>query len=127
MLSAGSCVPIIGSFDLGGSLTAPANSLALAWTNPSGTLTGNKVYRSLTSGTETLFATLGVTTAYADTTTVGGTQYFYKVSASNAGGESALSNEASATEPPSPPDGALGTASGALLVTNTGAYLVVKS
>src|SRR5712664_1378094 len=29
MLSAGSCVPIIGSFDLGCSLTAPANSLSL--------------------------------------------------------------------------------------------------
>src|SRR6202011_1796359 len=28
MLSAGSCVPIIGSFDLGCSLTAPANSLS---------------------------------------------------------------------------------------------------
>src|SRR5260370_40277201 len=36
MLSAGSCVPIIGSFDLGCSLTEPANSLSftqLARTN----------------------------------------------------------------------------------------------
>ena len=29
MLSAGSCVPIIGSFDLGFNLTDPANSLSL--------------------------------------------------------------------------------------------------
>jgi fibronectin type 3 domain-containing protein len=54
------------------------------------------VYRSLSPGTETLYAT-GVTTTNAiDRGVQTGTTYYYKVTAVGPGGESAPSNEASA-------------------------------
>ncbi len=54
------------------------------------------MYRGLSSGAETLYATLGVTTSYSDTGATGGTPYFYEVSAVNANGPGTRSNEASA-------------------------------
>lgn len=78
------------------------NQVALSWTVPASNggsaITGYKIYRSLTTGTETLLASpAGTGTAYTDLTAVNGTTYFYKVSAVNAIGEGALSNETSAT------------------------------
>jgi fibronectin type 3 domain-containing protein len=72
----------------------------LSWTAPSNggsSITNYKVYRATTSGAETLLTTLGNVTSYDDTAVTNGTTYFYKVSAVNAVGEGAQSNEASAT------------------------------
>ena len=84
------------------SLTAnPGNTLvSLNWiapANASPAVTAYKVYRSTSTGTETILVTLGNVTTYTDTAVLNGTAYFYKVTAVNAVGEGALSNEATTT------------------------------
>ena len=75
----------------------PGNaSVALSWTGSTGASTYN-VYRSTTSGTESLLKSGVTTTSYSDATAVNGTTYFYQVSAVSSAGESAKSGEASAT------------------------------
>jgi uncharacterized protein YdaL/fibronectin type 3 domain-containing protein len=72
----------------------------LSWTAPADNgqpLWGYKVYRGTASGAETIYAWPGLPTTFDDTSVTGGTAYFYKVSAVNAVGEGAPSNEASAT------------------------------
>ncbi len=91
----------------------PGNSVTLTWNAPAANggspITGYHVYRSTTSGNETLLATLGLVTTYADETTDNGTTYYYEVSAFSVVGEGGLSNELSATPvgpdktPPSKP------------------------
>jgi len=61
------------------------------------TITAYKLYRGLTSGSLTLYQTLGVVISYADTGVANGTTYYYEVSSVNAVGESFHSNTASAT------------------------------
>jgi hypothetical protein len=68
----------------------------LDWT-ASRTATSYNVYRSTSSGNETLLATALMTTSYIDDTVVNGMTYFYKVSAVNSSAESVLSREVSAT------------------------------
>lgn len=78
----------------------------LAWTPGSdggSAITSYDVYRGTSSGTETLLTSLGVVTSFHDTGLTNGDAYFYKVVAINAIGESALSNELSAT-PAAVPD-----------------------
>lgn len=87
--------------------TGGTSVVALSWSAPASNggsaITGYKIYRSLSTGTETLLASpAGIGTTYADGAVVNGTPYFYKVTAVNAVGESALSNESSAT-PSAPP------------------------
>ena len=89
--------------------TAPTNlvatgsnaRVALSWSAPSSnggsSVTGYKVYRGTTSGTETLLTSVGTTTSYSDTAVTNGTTYYYEVSAVNGVGEGAKSAEASAT------------------------------
>ena len=60
-------------------------------------ITGYRVYRGTSAGGETLLTTLGTVTSWTDTGLTNGTTYYYKVSAVNAVGEGALSNERSAT------------------------------
>jgi fibronectin type 3 domain-containing protein len=83
------------------SATPGNGSAALAWSAPSSdggsAITGYKVYRGTTSGGETLLTTLGNVTSWNDTNAANGTTYYYKLSAVNAVGESAVSNELSAT------------------------------
>jgi hypothetical protein len=99
---------------VGGSFTAPTapqslqtpgvedSQVTLNWSAPasnggSAVLSYN-IYRGLSVGSETLLASpAGTGTSYVDSTVVDGTTYFYKVSAVNAIGESALSNEVSST------------------------------
>jgi fibronectin type 3 domain-containing protein len=76
--------------------TGSATSIALAWSVPSGTVNTYNVYRGTTSGAETLYQTGLTTNSFTDTAVTVNTTYYYKVTAVNAGGESALSNEASA-------------------------------
>jgi fibronectin type 3 domain-containing protein len=84
------------------SSATPGNgSVALRWSAPGSnggaSITSYKVYRSTSSGTETLLTTLGNVTSFTDTSAVNGTKYFYKVSAVNSAGEGAASSELSAT------------------------------
>jgi fibronectin type 3 domain-containing protein len=83
------------------SATPGNGSVDVAWSAPSSNggsaITGYDLYRSTSSGTETLYQALGVVTSYHDTGVSNGTTYFYKVSAVNTNGEGALSNERSAT------------------------------
>jgi fibronectin type 3 domain-containing protein len=76
-------------------------SVALAWSAPGSNggaaISGYNVYRGSSAGGETLLATLGNVTSWSDSSAVNGTTYFYKVSAVNSVGESALSGEKSAT------------------------------
>ena len=79
---------------------AGPNSVTLTWTTPASggsPITGYTIYRGTSSGTETLLTTVGLVNTYTDTTAVNSTTYFYKVTAVNALGQSALSNERSAT------------------------------
>ena len=87
-------------------LTATANSssITLNWDAPSdnggASITSYKIYRGTSSGGEssTPIATVnGNITTYTDSNVTAGTTYYYKVTAVNSAGESAMSNEASAT------------------------------
>lgn len=79
-------------------LTATAGNVqvALSWTAVTGA-TGYKVYRSTTAGGPYTEIGTATVTDYTDTTVTNGTTYYYVVTATNADGESAYSNEASAT------------------------------
>ena len=82
----------------GVSATPGDSQVELDWT-ASGGATSYDVYRGTTTGGEssTPLATGIAATTYTDTTASNGTEYFYKVSAVNAAGESAKSSEVSAT------------------------------
>jgi hypothetical protein len=80
-----------------------SNTVVLTWTTPANggsAITGYKIYRGTASGAETLLTSVGVVNTYTDSTAVNGTTYYYKVTAVNASGESAASNERSATPVP---------------------------
>ena len=68
--------------------TAPAN-------NGGASVTGYKVYRSMTANAETLLTSLGNVLTYTDTGLINGVTYYYRVSAVNSVGESVGSAEAS--------------------------------
>jgi len=78
-------------------LTAtPGNAqVSLTW-NASSSATGYYVKRSTTSGSEAQIATVSAT-SYTDTGLTNATTYYYEVSAYNSYGQSANSNEVSAT------------------------------
>ncbi len=103
------CGPYLANFDcfsLTPSVLVPTNLTAvagsgqiiLAW-NASGGAASYNLYRSTTAGGEgtTPYKTGLYGTSYADTGVVASTPYYYTVTAVNAGGESAPSNEANAT------------------------------
>jgi subtilisin family serine protease len=106
------------------SATASGQSVDLTWTAPAddggSAVTGYRIYRSTTRGAEVPVATTGTGTSFTDTSTAYGSTYYYEVTAVNAVGESARSNELSVTlvapdsTPPSTPGnvhvGATGTA-----------------
>jgi hypothetical protein len=70
----------------------------LTWNGPRGLLTKYRVYRSTTSGEETLYADNLLAPDYNDTNVEPGYRYFYQVTAVNAAGEGTKSNEASAID-----------------------------
>jgi fibronectin type 3 domain-containing protein len=84
--------------------TAGNSQVSLTWTASSGA-TSYSVYRGTAAGGEstTALATGVTSAAYTDATAVNGTTYYYVITATNTGGTSGKSNEASATpEPPAP-------------------------
>ena len=73
--------------------------VVLEWSTPNNggsAITNYNIYKSTTSGTETLLTTVGNVNSYTDTGLTNGQTYYYKVSAVNSLGESPQSNEASA-------------------------------
>ncbi|MEO7988398.1 MAG: fibronectin type III domain-containing protein [Chryseolinea sp.] len=83
-------------------LQAPLNNkVNITWQDNSLNETNFKIYRALTAaGPYTEVATVGEnTTGYSDVTTIGRKTYYYKVSAFNTYGESALSESALITTP----------------------------
>src|SRR5439155_734149 len=81
--------------------TAGTGKVILTWQAPSSNggsaITGYKIYRSTSSGTETGYVSLGNVTSYTNTGLTNGITCFYRVRAVNSVGISPLSNEASAT------------------------------
>jgi fibronectin type 3 domain-containing protein len=84
--------------------TASSTEIDLAWTDVSGE-TGYRLERSLdgASGWSAIGTTGQNVTTYADTGLAAGTTYFYRVVATNTGGDSAPSTVGSATTLPTPP------------------------
>ena len=77
--------------------TAGDQRVTLGWSGSAGARSYN-VNRSTASGGSYTTVASGVTlTSYVDATVVNGTTYYYVVTAVNAGGESPISNEVSAT------------------------------
>jgi fibronectin type 3 domain-containing protein len=85
-------------------LTATAGNakVTLSWTASSGA-SSYKIYRSTSSGGETLLASSITSSIYVDTSVANGTTYYYQVSAVNVGGESSRSAEVSARPQVPPP------------------------
>lgn len=111
-LSAGSILDDFGGGTIAG-FTAPGaptslqavagdTQVSLSWAAPAADggsgITSYKIYRGASPGGETLLVNpAGTGTTYTDSAVTNGSTYYYQVSAVNAIGESARSNEASAT------------------------------
>ena len=84
-----------------GNLTATTsgqNQINLTWVDNSGNETGFKIERKTAISIYAEIATAGANlTSYSDTGLSAGTQYFYRIRATNVGGQSPYSNEAKAT------------------------------
>src|SRR4051812_9040314 len=91
----------------GKALAGSPPSTLLSWQAPNdggSAITGYKVYRKTSSTAYALLASVGASpTSYSDTQVAAGQTYTYKLTAVNANGEGAASNEVSPTPPP-PPD-----------------------
>ena len=89
-----------------------SNQISLSWSDNSNNETGFKIQRK--TGVEGTYADIRTTaanvTTYADSGLTDGTLYYYRVSATNATGDSAFSNEASGTTPLAAPTSATATA-----------------
>jgi fibronectin type 3 domain-containing protein len=86
------------------SASAGNSTVNLSWAPPSSNggsaITGYKLYRSTTSGNESLLINLGNVTSYADNAVVNGTTYYYQLSAVNAIGEGSRTSEVQSTTAP---------------------------
>lgn len=97
--SAGYSPAPVPSAPVGVQAAGGASKVDLAWTGPVGLNVTFNVYRGTSTNAEsgTPLATGISALSYSDTTAVSSTQYFYKISAVNEGGESDLSSEVNAT------------------------------
>jgi transcriptional regulator CtsR len=81
-----------------------SSQINLSWQDNSSDETGFKIERKTGSGSYSQIATVGAgVTSYSNTLLSAGTTYYYRVRAYSAAGDSAYSNEASATTLPPPP------------------------
>jgi fibronectin type 3 domain-containing protein len=82
--------------------TSSSRGVRLTWSAPANggaTISGYRIYRSTSTGTETQFVTVTCSSSscsYNDSNTTRNQTYYYKVAAYNAVGQAALSNESSA-------------------------------
>jgi subtilase family serine protease len=99
--SAGLVVTTVPTAPTGLVASGGSSVVTLSWAAPSSNggsaITGYKIYRGASSGTESLLTSVGTTASYSDTAVFSGTTYFYKVTAVNGIGEGPQSNESSAT------------------------------
>ncbi len=73
--------------------------MKLRWSAPAdggSPISGYRIYRGRTAGSEVFLAAAGNVTVYKDSATRSGSTYFYRVTAVNVLGEGPMSNEASA-------------------------------
>jgi fibronectin type 3 domain-containing protein len=82
--------------------TTPNTEIDLAWAENATNQTGFKIERSADGVSFFQIAIVGNVNTYADTTIATGTQYYYRIRATNAGGDSPYSNLATAEPPVSP-------------------------
>src|SRR5439155_18474849 len=88
---------------LAATAAASGTQVDLSWADNSNNETGFNVYKSTDGATFTLLATAGANaTAYSWTGASPGTSYSFRVSATNAVGDSAVSTTATATTPAAP-------------------------
>lgn len=82
------------------SVTPGNTQVVLSWAAPASNggsaITNYKIYRGMSSGGETLVATVDNVNTWTDTGLVNGKVYYYKISAVNGNGEGAVSTEATA-------------------------------
>jgi len=86
--------------------TGPAQTISLSWNPPApnaAALRNYTVYRGNASGAETLLVRLGNVTSYTDTNLPNGSVRYYKMTATNGGGEGAASSEVTGTTRPAAP------------------------
>ncbi len=93
--------PSAPSAPVGLSVLGVDGAAQLAWSAPASDggspVTGYRLYRGTSPGTEQLLASVGPSGSYADAGLTNGVTYYYKLSALNAVGEGPLSAEAAAT------------------------------
>jgi hypothetical protein len=102
-----------------GAVNTTSGTTSLNWAAPDdggSPITGYQIYRGLSSGAETPYATVNGT-SYTDGATSVGTTYYYRVVASNAVGNSGPSNEVNLTPSTAPQAPTLVATSGKRLVT----------
>ena len=100
-LSGGTSTPTVPAAPTSLTATAGSAQIALAWNGSSGAASYN-LYRSTTSGGETLYKSGLTATSFTDTGLTNGTAYFYQVAAVNSAGTSAKSSQAGATPAAAP-------------------------
>ncbi len=78
----------------------PTKGVTLTWTAPASNggsqVTGYRIYRSTTSGTETFLLLVGNVGTYVDAATTRGVRYYYQLTAVNGVGEGPRSAQTSA-------------------------------
>jgi fibronectin type 3 domain-containing protein len=135
--SQGACTPTLPPPPLAPAnlvATAGNNSVGLTWSASAGATSYTVKRASIPGGPYTPLTPSPTGTSFTDSTAANGTAYFYVVTASNAGGESASSsNEAPATPSLPAPTGVVATAGNAQVgltwnaVTNATGYLVKRA
>ncbi len=84
--------------------TATTTQISLGWVDQSSNETGFRIERSVDGGSYSVLTSVGAnSTSLVDTAVTTGSTYSYVVVAVNTAGDSAASNEASATVPSGPP------------------------